>query len=89
MTDSACLAGYTAADGLYDYIKLSVCICNCEWLTNDNLECLETEILINILAVDCNLALAGYETYTSYCILAAAGAIVINCCFFAIYVPSD
>ncbi len=65
MTDSACLAGDTAALSCANDIEFAHCFCNSERLVYDELECFEAEVIINIAAIDCDSACAGVYTNTS------------------------
>ena len=59
MTDSACLAGKSAA-AYVDYdIKSVCCICKNKRLANNNLEGLKTEVLVDVSLIYSDLAAAG------------------------------
>ena len=60
MSDSACLAGESATLNGNDYIVLVNVLCSNKGLTNDNLEGLKTEVLIDVSLVDSDCALTGY-----------------------------
>jgi hypothetical protein len=66
VADSTCLACYTAALYLTDNVELFCCLCESERLTNEELECLKTEIVVNFSVVDDDFACAGIYTNTSY-----------------------
>ena len=47
MSDSTSLAGVTTTTNVYQYIELLSILSCCQRLTNDNLQGLQSEILIN------------------------------------------
>ena len=65
MTDSTCLTGNAAAVYTANDVELLGCACKLERLTNDKLECLKSEIIINISVVDGYLARTCINTNTS------------------------
>ena len=66
MTDSTGLTCYAAAVNTANDIELLGCACELERLTNDKLECLKSEIIINVSVVDGYLARTCVNTNTSY-----------------------
>ena len=78
MTDSACLTGDTTTVYKSDDVPLTFCACNTEGLVNDELECLKTEICVDILAIDCNNACTGNDSYTSNGFLSSTCAVKIG-----------
>ena len=66
VTDCACLAGKTAALDIYKHIELvSAVRCN-QGLTNNNLQSLKTEILVDVSLIDGNLAGSRHQIYSGY-----------------------
>ena len=55
MSDSASLTCNAAACNCADNIELLNIICESEGLTNDQLESLKTEVIVDASAVDCNI----------------------------------
>jgi len=56
VSDSASLTCNAAACNSADDVELLNIVCKSEGLTNDELECLETEIVVDASAVDSNIA---------------------------------
>ena len=63
MTDSARLTGNAAAVNAAYYVKLLVCLCKRKRLTNDELECFKTEIIVDIAVVDRDFTCALVQSY--------------------------
>ena len=61
MSDSTSLTCCAATSYSYNYVELVSCLCSYERLSNDNLECLKSEILIDRSLVDCNISISGYK----------------------------
>ena len=80
VTDCTCLAGDTATGNVGDDVKLAGSAGYAEGLVNDELQGLETEVLIDGTAVDGDLAGAGVNTDTSDGLLSAAGAVEVGLC---------
>ena len=80
MTDSAGLAGNTAAGHVGDDVELTGGAGNAEGLVDDELQGLETEVLIDGTAVDGDLAAAGVQTNAGDGLLSAAGAVEVGLC---------
>ena len=56
-------AGLTCVSAtLYSNLNIVLinCLCSYKRLTNDNLKCLKTKVLIDVSLVDCNISLARY-----------------------------
>ena len=66
VSDSACLTGNTAAGNCADDVKFALCICNCEGLTNDELQCIKSEVIVNIAFIDGDNTCTGENANTSY-----------------------
>ena len=62
-----------------DNIELSLCACENEGLTNDELECLKTEIIVNVSVIDCNLAGTLIKSYSCNRAFSSACAVKIWC----------
>ena len=78
VTDGAGLAGNAAAgDGAND-IKLAQGIGEGHGLTDDQLQSLKAEIIVDVSAVNGDLAGAGVQTNAGHGALSTAGAIVIG-----------
>ena len=56
VTDSACLTGNTAAANVSYDIELALCAGDAEGLVDDELECFESEVVVDVAAVDCDIA---------------------------------
>ena len=78
MTDSTGLTGDSAADSLCDNVELAVCLCSSEGLTNDELQCIETEVIVDVLTVDRDLSRTGYKADAGNGILTTACTVEIN-----------
>ena len=80
VTDSAGLAGDTAACNVGDDVELTGSTGNAEGLVDDELQSLETEVIIDGTAVDGDLAGAGINADASDGLLSAAGAVEVGLC---------
>ena len=60
MTDSACLSCVSASLYVDQHVKLAVCLCCNEGLANDDLQCLQSEILVDISLIYCDLTCSRY-----------------------------
>ena len=80
MTDRAGLAGDTAACNVGDDVELTGGTGNAEGLVHDELQGLETEVLIDGTAVDGDLAGAGVNADAGDGLLSAAGAVEVGLC---------
>ena len=78
MADCASLTGDTATVYGGDDVKLALGSGNAEGLVNEELECFKTEICVDILAVDCNNACTGNDSYTSNGFLSSTSAVKIG-----------
>ncbi len=87
VTDSTSLTCYTTTCNCADDIELLNCICKCEGLTNDELESLKTEVIVNASAVNCDRTAAGIYSYTSCRVLSSAGSVVVRFRFVHIQSP--
>ena len=73
VTDGACLTCEAAAINIYKNIKLAECIGELEGITNDHLEGLISEIIVDVPLIDCDNAGSGNEAnsgnrlFTSAC----------------------
>lgn len=64
MTDSASLTCNAAACNCADNIQLIQVICKSQRLTNEKLECLKTEVVVDVSAVNSNVTVAGINSYS-------------------------
>ena len=78
VADSACLTGYTATVYTAYDVELFCSVCESERLTNDELECVKTKVIVNISIVDCDFTCTCIYTYTSNRLLASACSIEIR-----------
>ena len=78
VTDSACLTGKTAAVYVCDDIELTSSAGNTEGLVNDELEGLETEILVDVLLIDGDNACAGNYANTGNTLLSSTCAVEVG-----------
>ena len=60
-TDSTCLACEAATENCYVDVELAEKICFSKWLTNDELECFKTEVVVDVTVVDCDLTCSFWE----------------------------
>ena len=75
MSDCTSLTCYSTACYCANDIVLIHCICYSKWLTNDELECLKTEVIVNVSAVDCDLTCTLVNTNTgNSCLLYTSDA---------------
>ena len=72
MTDSAGLTGNTAAGHCADNIELIGSLGNAEGLTNDQLESLKAEVIVNVSAVDGDFACTLVDTNAGYRVLSSS-----------------
>ena len=79
MTDRARLTGHAAAGDSADDVELLAGAGEFEGLTNDQLEGLETEVIVDVSVVDGDLTGACIETNSRYRRLSSAGAVKIRC----------
>ena len=75
VTDRAGLTGHAAAGDAADDVELVVQFGHVEGLTNDELQRVETEVIVDISVVDRDLAGAGIDTNARDGFLSAAGAV--------------
>ena len=80
MTDSAGLTGDTAACNVGDDVELTGGAGNAEGLVDDELQGLETEVIVDGTAVDGDLTAAGIQANASDGLLSAAGAVEVGLC---------
>ena len=80
MADSACLTGDTAALNGADDIELTLGAGNGKGLIYDELESLETEILVNAALIYSDSAGAGNDAYSCHRALSSAGAVEVRLC---------
>ena len=78
VADCACLTGDTAAANVCNDVELSGGVGYAEGLVDDELEGLKTEVIVDVTAVDGDLAGAGIETNAGNGALSSAGAIEIR-----------
>ena len=78
MTDCAGLTGDSAAADAADNIELLSCACECERLTDDELEGLKTEIVINVSIIDYDFACTGIKTNSGNRLFSAACTVKIR-----------
>ena len=63
MTDRASLACNAAAVYAADYVELLLSVCKSERLTNDELESLKAEVIVDVSVVDCDLTCTLIKSY--------------------------
>jgi len=78
VTDSTCLTGDTTTVNVCNDVVLAHCGCYAEGLVDDELECFKAEIIVDVTAVDCDLACTGIESYASNGALSSARTIEIR-----------
>ena len=78
MTDGTCLAGYTAADNVANDVELAHVTGELQGLTDDELQGLETEVIVDVSLIDGDNAGTGINTNTSDGLLSSAGAVEIR-----------
>ena len=60
MSDRTSLAGVSATANVNQNVELLSSLSSCQRLTNDNLQSLQTEVLINASLIDCNITITWY-----------------------------
>ena len=80
MTDRTCLTGQTATLNVCDNVKLAHGVGGAERLVDDELQGLQTEVLIDVLLVNGDNTGAGDDANTSNGLLSSAGAVEIRLC---------
>ena len=80
MTNCACLTGDTATVYVSNDVELAGSAGYAEGLVNDELKGLETEVLVDILAVDSDLTVTGIYSYTSNGLLSSTSAVEVGLC---------
>ena len=78
MADCSCLSGKTTTVYECDDVKLTSGLGYAEGLVNDELECLKTEILVNVLLVDGNSACAGNYANTGNALLSSTCTVEVG-----------
>ena len=66
MTDRASLSCVTAAVNVYDNIEFVCCLSRNERLANNNLQCLKSEILVDVSFIDSDLTCSRYKINSCY-----------------------
>ena len=79
MTDRARLAGDAAAANTANYVELLAGLGELEGLTNDQLEGIKAEVIVDISVVDGDLTGARIEANSCYRRFSSAGAVKIRC----------
>ena len=80
MTDRAGLAGKATAIHVDQHIVAALQIGERQRLTNGHLQGLQTEVVVDIAAIDDHLAVARNEANTSNGLFAAADRLILNLC---------
>ncbi len=80
MTDSAGLTGDTAAVSDNQDVVFACSLSKSKRLFNDQLQCFQTEVIIQIAFVDNDSSFTRHETYTCYRVFTTTGSIVLNLC---------
>ena len=75
MADCTSLTGNAAACNTADNVELLFVLCANERLTNDELQCVEAKVIVDVTIVDCDLTCTLVQSYTSNRVLSAACAI--------------
>ncbi len=89
VTDSACLTCDTAADNVYDDVELACSVGYAERLVDDELQCFESEVIVNVTTVDSDLACTGIKSYASNGAFSSARTLEISfSSFIHILLPS-
>ena len=90
VTDRARLTGHAAAGDVADNVKAIGKTCQLEGLTDDNLECVKTEVIVDLSVVDDNLACSLVKSDSGNGALSSACAIEKRCFIVRIlYPPSE
>ena len=77
MANCASLTGYAAAGNGADDIELLSGLSQSQRLTNDQLQSIQTKVVINASVVDGDVAAAGVYTNSCYGVLSSACAVEI------------
>lgn len=64
MADCSCLSCITASAYIHKNIKFVKCSCCYERLANNYFQCLETQIIVDISFINCDLACSRYKVYS-------------------------
>ena len=64
VADSSCLSGIAAAAYIHQYVELIYGLGGNHRLTHDNLQGLQSEILVNASLVNGNISSAGYQVHS-------------------------
>ena len=64
MTDRTSLTGNAAAANGADNVKFTSSVGNFKWLTNDQFEGIQTEVLVNVSVVDGNFTGTWVQSYS-------------------------
>ncbi len=80
MTDCSSLTGDAATVSDDKHVIFAQCFCQIQRLFNDQFECFQTEIFIDITFIDDNASFTRYEAYTCYRVLTTTCPIVLYLC---------
>ena len=75
VTNRACLTSYATACYTANNVELLVSLGQSQWLANDQLQCFETEIIVNISVIDGYLTGTLVQSYTGNRALSSACAV--------------
>ncbi len=78
VTDCACLSGNTAALYVCYNVKLAEGVRYSKGLVDDQLQCLKSEVIVNVASVDCDFAASGIESYSRNGALSSSRTIEIR-----------
>ena len=80
MTDCTCLTGDTAAVYVSYDVELANSTGCAEGLVDDELESLESKVLVNVLAIDGYIAVTGVNSYASNGFLSSTCSVEVGLC---------
>ena len=64
VTDSSSLSGKSTTVNVYQNVKFFCIVCCCQWLTNNNFQSLQSEVLVDVSFIDCDLTSSWYQVYS-------------------------
>lgn len=76
MSDRTSLAGESAAMNINDNIKFIGSACSFKGLTNDNLQCFKTEVVIDASFINGNITCSRYKIYSGNTFLSSSGSVI-------------
>ena len=57
-------SGKSTTVNVYQNVKFFCIVCCCQWLTNNNFQSLQSEVLVDVSFIDCDLTSSWYQVYS-------------------------